>query len=221
MALPPGLLARGSWSPDQVEGRWSDAVYEPGPSVTRAADEAIGALHARGSPSHDGLSARLVSFEAHGDRLVLELEPVRWALRLSQADASQSMAATCVVRAHDGRWLAGRRAQWLATWPGRWALGAGGSIERGENPAHTLERELVEEWSVSARQITVEALICLPNQLVMMVGMAWLAEGDEVVPDHEHDAFAWWPAELDRWPPEADEPLRALAALLAEPRPAP
>ena len=183
--------------------------------ATQAADEAISALRARGSPAHDGYSARLVSFEVRGDRLVLELEPVRWALRLHTADAAQSMAATAVVRAHDGRWLAGRRAEWLATWSGRWALGAGGAIERGENPAHTLERELAEEWSVVAERITVEALVCLPNQLVMMIGLAWLAEGAEVTPDEEHDTFAWWPAEPEHWPAEADEPLRAVATMLA------
>jgi hypothetical protein len=36
-----------------------------------------------------------------------------------------------------------------------------------------------------------------------------------VVPDAEHDALAWWPAEVDRWPPEADEPLRQTAIMLA------
>src|SRR5580698_5294252 len=113
MPLTPGLLARGPWAVDQVEGNWSERPYEPPMPATRAADEAIDALRARGSPAHDGLSARLVSFEVRDERLVLELEPVRWALRLDRADASQSMAATCVVRAHDGRWLAGRRAEWL------------------------------------------------------------------------------------------------------------
>jgi len=217
MALTPGLLARGPWAPENVEGRWSDRPYEPATTATEAADAAIDALRARGSPAHDGYSARLVAFEHRDDRLVLELEPVRWALRLDRSDAAQSMAATCIVRAHDGRWLAGRRAQWLATWPGRWALGAGGSIEHGENPADTLGRELTEEWSVVAERITVEALVCLPNQLVMMIGLAWLAEGAEVTPDDEHDAFAWWPAEPERWPDEADEPLRAVATLLAGP----
>jgi 8-oxo-dGTP diphosphatase len=215
MALTPGVLARGPWSPGQVEGRWRERPYEPANPATQAADEAISALRARGSPAHDGYSARLASFEVRSDRLVLELEPIRWALRLDKADAAQSMAATCIVRAHDGRWLAGRRAEWLATWSGRWALGAGGAIERGENPADTLARELAEEWSVVPERITVEALVCLPNQLVMMIGLAWLAEGAEVTPDEEHDTFAWWPAEPEQWPAEADEPLRAVATMLA------
>jgi ADP-ribose pyrophosphatase YjhB (NUDIX family) len=217
MPLSPGILARGPWALDQVEGHWRERPYEPATGATVAADAAISALRARGSPAHDGFSARLVSFEARAGRLVLELEPIRWALRLHHADAAQSMAATCVVRAHDGRWLAGRRADWLATWSGRWALGAGGAIERGENPAHTLERELREEWSVVPERISVEALLCLPNQLVMVVGLAWLPEGAEVVPDAEHDRFAWWPVEPERWPAEADEPLRALATMLAAP----
>jgi NADH pyrophosphatase NudC (nudix superfamily) len=90
-------------------------------------------------------------------------------------------------------------------------------VDPGENPAHTLARELREEWSVSAERITVEALVCLPQQLVLMLGLAWLADGAEVVPEAEHDEFAWWPAEVDHWPVEADEPLRQTARMLAGP----
>ena len=215
MALSPGLLARGRWTIDQVEARWRDTPYEPAGAASDAADAAIDALRDRGSPSHDGFSARLVALEATPERLILELEPIRWALRLDHTDAAQSMAAMCAVRSSDGRWLAGRRAAWLATWSGRWALGAGGAVESGENPAHTLERELHEEWSVRPERITVEALLCLPHRLVMLLGMAWLPEGAEVVPDAEHDEYAWWPVEVDQWPPEADEPLRAMARMLA------
>lgn len=217
MPFAPGLLARGNWTPDQVEARWRDAAYEAPGAATEAADAAISALRERGSPAHDGLAARLVSFTADPERLLLELEPARWALRLDSTDAAQSLAAMCVVRASDGRWLAGLRAAWLATWPGRWALGAGGAVEAGENPADTLERELREEWSVEPERLTVEALLCLPHRLVLLVGSAWLAEGAEVVADDEHDTHAWWPAELERWPEEADEPLRRMAAMLSAP----
>ncbi len=48
----------------------------------------------------------------------------------------------------------------------------------------------------------------------MFVGQAWLAAGAEVTPDDEHDAYAWWPADIAQWPDEADEPLRRMAALL-------
>jgi ADP-ribose pyrophosphatase YjhB (NUDIX family) len=140
---------------------------------------------------------------------------VRWALRLVEGDASHSMAALTVTRAADGRWLAGRRSGWLSSWPGRWALGAGGAVDVGESPAHTLERELREEWSVEPARLTVEALVRLPHQLVMVVGLAWLPDGAEIEMDDEHDAHAWWPADVARWPGEADEPLRRMATLLS------
>ena len=125
------------------------------------------------------------------------------------------MSALCVVRDPEGRWLAGRRAAWVATWAGRWALGAGGAVDLGENPADTLARELDEEWSVQAERLTVEALVRLPTGLVLLVGMARLAEGAQVTIDPEHDAHAWWPADPADWPPEADPPLRTMAAVLA------
>jgi ADP-ribose pyrophosphatase YjhB (NUDIX family) len=100
---------------------------------------------------------------------------------------------------------------------GRWALGAGGSVEVDENPTGTLGRELREEWSVDPERMTVEALLRLPSEVVMLVGLAWLPDGAAVTPDEEHDEFAWWPADVSRWPAEADEPLRRLAALLREP----
>jgi hypothetical protein len=47
-----------------------------------------------------------------------------------------------------------------------------------------------------------------------MVGTATLGEGAEVTIDPEHDAFAWWPPDPATWPPEADEPLRRMGAML-------
>ena len=217
VASAPGLLARGPWAPTQVEASWRTDLFEAEESATAAADIALQALKDRGSPSHDGLAARLASFEIRDGRLALELQPVRWALRLNPHDAVQSMSVLCVVRAADGRWLAGRRAAWLASWAGRWALGAGGSVEVDENPAGTLRRELREEWSVEPERMTVEALLRLPSDVVMLVGLAWLPDGAAVTPDEEHDEFAWWPADVDRWPPEADEPLRRVAAMLTAP----
>ncbi|MDX6688589.1 MAG: 8-oxo-dGTP diphosphatase [Solirubrobacteraceae bacterium] len=211
----PAILARGPWTPEHVHARWKEEQYEPPAQLTEAADEAIAALRKRGSPSHDGLSARLVDHEESGGDLLLELQPMRWALRLVEGNASGSMAALTVTRAADGRWLAGRRAPWLSSWPGRWALGAGGAVDLGESPAETLTRELREEWSVDPERLTVEALVRLPHQLVMVVGLAWLPEGAEVAMDSEHDDHAWWPADVADWPDEADEPLRRMATLLA------
>ena len=113
---------------------------------------------------------------------------------------------------------AGRRAAWVSSWAGRWALGAGGAVDLGESPAETLVRELREEWAVSPERVRGEALLRLPHKLVMFVGQAWLPEGaeDAVSPDHEHDAFAWWPREIDDWPPEAGEVLPRMAQWLSE-----
>ncbi|MDQ6774838.1 MAG: NUDIX domain-containing protein [Actinomycetota bacterium] len=215
MASAPGLLARGPWALTQIEVSWRSDPFEAPESATAAADTALQALRDRGSPSHDGLAARLARWEVDVDRLSLELQPARWALRLNPEDGAQSISALCVVRAADGRWLAGRRAAWLATWAERWTLGAGGSVEVDEHPTVTLRRELREEWSVKPERLTVEALLRLPNDVVLFVGLAWLPEGAVVTPDAEHDDFAWWPADIDRWPPEADDPLRRVAALLA------
>jgi 8-oxo-dGTP diphosphatase len=217
MHRAPALLAHGPWTPDRIQARWSSEPFDPPPERAKAADAAIAALRERGSPSHDGLSARLRRHEVTPDgRLVLHLQPLRWALRLVEDDASQSIAALCVTRDTAGRWLAGRRAPWLASWAGRWALGAGGAVDVGENPVDTLVRELEEEWSVRPDRLSVEALLRLPHRIVMLVGTAWLAAGTPVTPDDEHDAFAWWPARVEDWPPEAGAELRALARLLEE-----
>ena len=214
VAPQPDVLARGPWAPQDVVAHWLDEHFDPAPEASAQADQAIEALRRRGSPSHDGLAARLVNHREHNGRLELQLQPLRWSLRLVPGDAAASVSALCVTRAHDGRWLAGRRAGWLSQWAGRWTLGAGGAVDVGESPAQTLERELMEEWSVTPERLTVEALIRLPHEMVMVVGLAWLEDGAEVVPDHEHDAYAWWPSDVDDWPPEASDELRAMARAL-------
>ena len=214
MSFPPGILARGPWERGKVAVRWRDDSFEADPDQSAAADRAIAELEDRGSPAHDGLAARLFGFEASGEALEMTLQPVRWSLRLSD-DAAGSMSVLCVARDTSGRWLAGRRAPWVATWAGRWALGAGGSVEVGEDPVDALTRELEEEWSVVPQRFAVEALVALPTGMVMLIGQAWLPEGAEVERDAEHDAHAWWPAEPSAWPDEADPVLRHLATLLA------
>ena len=217
-AEQPEILARGPWAFEDVKARWREEHFEPSSEHTEAANAAIRGLQDRGSPSHDGVAARLVDYRQDEHGIAIELQPLRWALRLVAGDASHSVAALCVTRASDGRWLAGRRATWVSSWAGRWALGAGGAVDLGENPVDTLVRELNEEWSVSPSRVRGEALVRLPHGLVLFVGQAWLAEGDDaaVTPDHEHDAFAWWPPEIDEWPAEAEAPLRLMARWLSE-----
>lgn len=214
MTLPPAILARGPWDVDAIEATWLEEHYAAPAQTVAAADDAIQALADRGSPSHDGLAGRLVSHAEDDGRLRIELQPVRWALRLVEGDASLSMAALCVTRDEQGRWLAGRRAAWLSTWAGRWALGAGGAVDVGESPVTTLTRELQEEWGLTAERVRGEALVRLPHAMVMFIGQAWVPSDAPVTMCDEHDAYAWWPANVDEWPPEADEPLRRMASLI-------
>jgi ADP-ribose pyrophosphatase YjhB (NUDIX family) len=210
----PGILARGPWQADQVEARWLTDAYEPPADVQRQADAAVDQLRDRGSPAHDGLATRLAGWREDGGRLVLELQPSRWALRLVEGNACDSLTALCVVRTADGRWLAGHRADWVSSWAGRWALGAGGAVDVGESPADTLARELHEEWRLEPERLSVEALIELPDGMAMLVGLATVADAAAPVPDHEHDEWAWWPADVESWPEEADPRLRLMARLL-------
>jgi 8-oxo-dGTP diphosphatase len=214
MSFSPGLLARGPWAADRVVSAWEATEWKPARAATEAADAALAELRGRGSPSHDGLAARLAGYRERDGTLHLELQPARWALRLVPEPAVQALSVLCAVRDADGRWLAGRRAPWLASWAGRWALGAGGAVEVNEDPVEALVRELEEEWAVVPESFTVEALAKTPNGLVFLVGLARLAAGAEVNADDEHDAHAWWPAEVDRWPAEADEQLRGIGDLL-------
>jgi ADP-ribose pyrophosphatase YjhB (NUDIX family) len=212
----PNILARGPWTPEQVGATWSDDPWEAPPELEREADAAVEALRRRSSPSHDGLAARLAGWSEQDGRLELDLQPARWALRLVDHADTQAMTAMSLVRDADGRWLAGRRADWLATWAGRWALGAGGSVEVGENPAETLTRELEEEWQLVPEAMSVEALVTMPSGLAALVGLATVPAGARAVPDAEHDELAWWPANVDEWPEEADIRLRLLAKWLVE-----
>lgn len=214
-AAAPVLLARGPWDPSEITTSWRPEPFEPAAAASAEADRLLEQLRERGSPSYDGFAARMAGFELTPAGLALELQPIRWALRLLAAGAGDSISALCIVRDADGSWLAGRRAAWVASWAGRWALGAGGSVEVDESPTETLTRELEEEWGVEPERLDVEALIRLTNGMVMFVGQAWLPSGASVTPDHEHDQFAWWPAEVERWPVEADRPLRSIGALLA------
>ena len=213
-APAPNILARGPWAPDNVAVSWSDEPWRAPPELERAADAEVDALKARDSPSHDGMAARLAGWRETPSGIELELQPIRWALRLVDHEATRSMTALCVVRDEDGRWLAGRRAEWLASWAGRWALGAGGSVEVGENPAETLSRELEEEWQLVPKELAVEALAVMPSGLAALIGLATVPADSTAIPDAEHDELAWWPPDPGAWPADADERLRLLARWL-------
>ncbi len=212
---PAGILARGPWEPGAIASSWRGDAYQAPPEVDAAADAALASLAQRDSPTHDGLAARMHELTVGESGIDMVCQPMRWSLRLLD-DAADSLSALCVVRDADDRWLAGRRAEWVASWPGRWALGAGGSVEVGENPAETLPRELHEEWGLVPDRLTVEALVRVPSGMVLLVGLARVPARSEVLMDPEHDTFEWWPADPNDWPEHADRPLRLMAGLLME-----
>jgi 8-oxo-dGTP diphosphatase len=214
MSPQPGILARGPWAPEAVSVRWREDAFTAPAAADARADAILAELGERGSPTHDGLAARMAELEVLDGGFDMVCQPMRWSLRLGD-DANDSLSSLCVVRDGDGRWLAGRRAGWVATWAGRWALGAGGAVEVGESPVETLPRELHEEWGLRPDSLTVEALIRIPSGLVLLVGLARVAAGVEVEMDHEHDSYEWWPPDPADWPDHADEPLRMMAGLLA------
>ncbi len=216
MSYPPGILARGPWPPNRVSSRWSATRYEPSPEKVAEADRAIDELRGRGSPSHDGVSARLERYTVsdEGD-LVLELQEMRWALRLlreTRRTPSRSCAWCATTRVAGSR--AGGRSGWRRG-PACGRSGAGGAVDAGEDPTETLARELLEEWSVEPERLDVEALIAVPSGMAMLIGQAWLAPGAEVQRDHEHDDHAWWPPDPANWPEHAHPQLQRLATLLS------
>ena len=216
VSYPPGILARGPWKADQVASRWREEEYEPPAARSEAADEAIAALEDRGSPAHDGLAARLAGYEAGDGRLELELQPMRWSLRLVREDASASLAALCVTRAADGRWLAGRRAV-VGRLVGR-ALGARrrrlGRGRRGPGgDAHARARGGVVGGARAA--LRRGARLACPTGWRCWSASRGCPRAREVTADAEHDEHAWWPADPGAWPEDADPALRQMAAILA------
>jgi 8-oxo-dGTP diphosphatase len=208
------VLAVGPWDPDDLVVHWSDRPYEADAEANAVADGKLLALKERGSPSHDGFAARMAGWSVADGTLRLELEPVRWALRLVPGDENSSLSAMCLVRDADGRWLAGRRAMWVATWQGRWTLGAAGAVEVNENPSTTLVRELEEEWSVRPERMRVHGLVQAPGGHVFVVGLAQLAAGSHVTPDPEHDLYEWWSPDPSEWPDYAEPELQEMVKLL-------
>ena len=126
-----GILARGPWQSDQVETRWLKEPFEPPPDVLREADAAVHGLRERGSPAHDGMATRLAGWREEQGRLLLDLQPMRWAVRLVEGNACDSLTALCAVRTADGRWLAGRRAGWVVDLGEPLGTGRGGSGRPG------------------------------------------------------------------------------------------
>jgi 8-oxo-dGTP diphosphatase len=138
---------------------------------------------------------------------------VRWSLRLVAGGAADSLFVHCLLRDDDGRWLAGRRAPWLAVLPGAWHLGAAGSVGAHEDPVATIRQELDEEWGLAAERLTLAALLADGSGQTVLLAVAGLTGRPEPRPNREHDAWAWWPADPGAWPDAAAPDLRQAVRL--------
>ncbi len=106
---------------------------------------------------------------------------------------------------------------------GLWSLPAG-IVEPGEQPAASLERELLEETRVVVEAerlalMTADPDLVYPNgdrcQFISMTFRCRYVSGEAGVGDEESTAVAWFP--VDDLPPELDAiQLRRLAAGLSE-----
>ncbi len=99
------------------------AATSPRPRRPRPRTRRSAGCRDRGSPSHDGLAARLVDYRQDEGGISIELQPLRWALRLV---AGRRLAQPCRALRH------ARRRRTLARWAPRpvgvllgRALGAG------------------------------------------------------------------------------------------------
>ena len=211
----PGVLAQGSLATGPGGGELARRALR-GPRRGRAARRRRGggAARARLARARRARHAAGRWFEADGERLRSSFS--RCAGRCAcSSDASDSLTALCVVRTEDGRWLAGRRAGWVSTW----AEPLGARRRRSGRPRREPRRHAHARASggVAARagRLSVEALLALPER-DDHAGRA--RDGRRTAaspcPTREHDEWAWWPADIDRWPAEADERLKLMAALL-------
>ncbi len=102
-------------------------------------------------------------------------------------------------RAHRGRPLAGRAAAPAGSRPGptagRSAPAARSTWARA--PPRRSRASCTRSGSSSREQLSVEALLGLPNGWRCWSGSRPSPDAADPVPDHEHDEWAWWPADVD------------------------
>ena len=121
----PGILARGPWAPGHVTVRWDDAPFAASPEADAAADATLAELAERGSPTHDGIAARLAALEVGARGMDLVCQPMRWSLRLGDDAADSSRRCAWCATPTAAGWPAAARHGWPAgPAAGRWAPAA-------------------------------------------------------------------------------------------------
>ena len=215
----PGILARGPW--ERRPGRRSAGARTRSsrrPSRPRPPTAAIAAL--AGPRLARARRARRAARRLRGRRRrAASSSCSRCAGRCGCVRGRRRARCRCCASCATptGRWLAGRRAAWVATWAGRWALGAGGAVEVGEDPVETLARELAGGVVGRARAARGRgAGRRCPTGMAMLVGQAWLPAGAEVVARPRARRARLVAAPTPRaWPEEADPRCARMATLLA------
>ena len=214
VSAPTGILARGPWEPDQVDVRWQADAFEPAPGATEAADARSTRCAGAARPATTGWPRRLVDFRADGSGLTLELQPARWALRLVPEFAAR--ACRCCAWSATPT-VAGSPAAVPAGW--RRGPGAGRSAPPDRSRSTRTRRTRCAESSPRSGRCRRSGSgsrrsWCSRARWRCWSGRRGCPTAPTVSPDDEHDAFAWWPADVEQWPAEADEPLRRVAELL-------
>lgn len=92
----------------------------------------------------------------------------------------------------DGRVLLGRRAGWVAGYPGAWEFAPGGVVEPGESPARTVARELREETGIEVAREPIAAALLLDARLRCWELIHRVAAGEVAGPaSDEYDELRW------------------------------
>ena len=186
----PRPLEGGSGGEPLARGRVRAARRPAARRPTRRSPRSRTAARPRTTGSPPGSPAT----RQRDGRLELELQPMRWSLRLV-ARGRQRLAGGAVRDARRRRALAGRPPRRVGRLVGR-PLGARrrrlGRGRRGPGrDARRASSRRSGRWRPSGSPSRRWSR--LPNRLAMLVGLAWLPEGAEVTPDAEHDEHAWWP----------------------------
>ena len=159
------------------------------------------------------MATRLAGWREEDGRLVLDLQPVALGAapgrgrRLRQPDGAVRRARP---RTAAGWPVAARPGSRPGRTAGRSAPAARWTSARAR-PRRS-RASCARSGSSSPSGSASRRCVGLPNGVAMVVGLATVADGAEPVPDHEHDEWAWWPADVGRVagrgrrPPAADGP---------------
>ncbi len=148
----PAILARGPWAADQIEARWLERPSTRRPRWTAPPTPPFAACASAARPLTTGWPRGSPGGARSTTGCVLDLQPSRWALRLVEGNACDSLTALCVVRSAR-RSLAGGAARRAGSRPGPTA-GRSAPAARSTSARARRARSLAsceEEWQLDRR----------------------------------------------------------------------